>query len=45
MSVPQTLPFGEKSFVVYKNSLILDTTIDYLIKTRKFEEPLFSDHQ
>ena len=32
-----TLLFGDNSFDSFKNRLTLDTTIDYQIKTRRFE--------
>ena len=42
--ITRTLPFGDNFFDSFKNVLILDTTIDYLIKTRRFDELLFSGH-
>ena len=36
MSITRTLLFGDKSFDSLKNLLILDTTTDYLIKTRRY---------
>ena len=42
MNVTRTLFFGDNSFDSFKNSLILGTTIDYLIKTRRFNKPLFN---
>ena len=36
------LLFGDTSFDNGKNTFILDTTIDYIISTRRFDEPLFN---
>ena len=45
LNITRTPFFGDNSFDSYKNSFILDTTMDYLIKTRSFDESLFSGHQ
>ena len=44
MNITRALYFGDNLFDSSKNLLILDTTIDYLIKTRRFDEPLSSGH-
>ena len=36
MNLSRALLFGDNSFDSFKNGLILDTTIDCLIKTRGF---------
>ena len=36
------LLFGNTSFDNNKNTFILDTIIDYIISTRRFDEPLFN---
>ena len=36
------LLFGDTSFDNNKNSFILDAAIDYIISTRRFDEPLFN---
>ena len=40
-SLTQTLLFGNTSFKSNKNLKILIATIDYILSTKKFEEPLF----
>ena len=37
------LLFGNASFDNNKNTFILNTTIDYIITTRRFDVPLFSN--
>ena len=37
------LLFGDISFYNYKNTFILDATIDYIISTKRFDEPLFNN--
>ena len=39
--VTQTLLFGCTSFDSDTNTLVLDATIDYILSTERFEEPLF----
>ena len=36
------LLFGDTSFDNIKNTFILDATIDYIISTGRFDEPLFN---
>ena len=36
------LVFGDTSFDNNKNIFILETTIDYIISTGRFDEPLFN---
>ena len=38
----RVLLFGDISFDNNKNTFILDATIDYIISTEKFDEPLFT---
>ena len=40
-SLTQTLLFGNTSFNSNKNLKILIATIDYILSTKTFEEPLF----
>ena len=44
VNITHNLLFADNSFDSYKNSLILDATIDYLIKTRQCHESLFKDN-
>ena len=44
VNITHNLLFADNSFDSYKNSLILDATIDYLIKTRQCNESLFKDN-
>ena len=37
----QTLLFGSTSFDSETNMLVLNATIDYILSTERFEEPLF----
>ena len=37
----QTLLFGSTSFDSETNTLVLNATIDYILSTERFEEPLF----
>ena len=37
------LLFGDTSFNNNKNTFILDDTIDYIILTGRFDEPLFNN--
>ena len=41
LRLTQILLFGDKSLDVNSNSSILNATIDFVISSRKFEEPLF----
>ena len=45
MKITRTLRFDDNSFDSFNNLLILDNAIDYLIKSKRFEEPLFSSQQ
>ena len=38
----RVLLFGDTSFDNNKNTFILDATIDYIISTGRFDEPLFN---
>ena len=37
----QTLLFGSTSFDSETNTLVLNATIDYILSTERFEQPLF----
>ena len=37
----QTLLFGSTSFNSETNTLVLNATMDYILSTERFEEPLF----
>ena len=39
-SLTETLLFGNSLFDLDKNSLILNTSIDYVLSTKRFKEPL-----
>ena len=40
-SLTQTLLYGNPSFDIITNSLILNATIDFIFSTKRFEEALF----
>ena len=40
-SLTQTLLYGNPSFYIITNSLILNATIDFILSTKRFEEALF----
>ena len=42
-SLTQTLLYGNPSFNVITNSLILNATIDFILSTKRFEEALFKE--
>ena len=42
-SLTQTLLYGNPSFDIITNSLILNATIDFILSTKRFEEALFKE--
>ena len=40
-NLTQTLPFGNKSFDITDNAKILNATINVILLTKRFDEPLF----
>ena len=40
-SLTQTLLYGNPSFDIITNSLILNATIDFILSTKRFEEAIF----